>query len=69
MMTEREKKIYTVEITGQGQQNGWYRMKVGSIYEAELKARGYKDAVAFYVGGNKFINPIHCKVLSEKIIC
>ena len=60
--------LYTIQIDFPPVNGSWYNKKLGETFEAELRPRGHGIDVAFYVGGNKMINPIHCKVISEKNI-
>lgn len=62
-------KVYTIQIKMLNNKKSgvWYESKEGDIFEAILKIRSDGN-VAFYVGTNKFINPLNCTVLSEKII-
>ena len=62
------KKIYIIELDYPPLNGSWYNNKLGERFEAELRPRGHGNDVGFYVGGNKFINPIHCKIISEKNI-
>lgn len=63
--------IYTVEIIPFIFKTGvWYKTKKGEQFEAELSVREYdkgkeKGRVGFRVSELKWIDPNHCKIISE----
>ena len=63
--------IYTVEIIPfQYRSAVWYFRKKGERFEAELSVREYdkgkeKGRVGFRVSELKWIDPNHCKIISE----
>ena len=68
MKSTESKKIYTIEIDNPPYTGVWYSKHFGEQFEAELKSRGYHDHAGFLVGGVKFVHPVHCKVIAEKIV-
>ena len=65
------KTIYTIEILDfDRQENVWYKSKRGMLYEAELGCKTYSTAledghIAFKVSSVGWVNPNHCRVVSE----
>ena len=65
------KTIYTVEIINFTYGNAvWYRDRKGQQFEGELAVRAYDKwretgRVGFRVSELKWIDPNHCKIISE----
>ena len=62
--------IYTVEILPDLYNNQWYSSKQGQQFEAQLEVRSVESVkekvrIGFRVNQVKWIDPNHCKIISE----